>query len=175
MNNKPNLPEEIGFGKLNLWGSWRGSLNKGGAAWMFVVYLTDIPGGWLLQHHPGWPLALRLLIALTPLAASLLYVRGIALWIRGMDELHRRIMLESCLFAVIGTLFFVTAWNRLDKTGALKGIFQPSTVSLDAVPWVARWDWHRLAYLDFSYFPLIAALLLFFFCLAHFIFNRRYK
>src|SRR5271169_2867619 len=80
MNTKPNLPEEIGFGKMNLWGSWRGSLNKGGAIWMFVVYLTDIPGDWLIKHHPGWPLALRLLIALFPLAASLLYARGFAAW-----------------------------------------------------------------------------------------------
>jgi len=46
MNIKPNVPEEIGFGKLNLWGSCRGSL-KAGAAWMFVVYLTDVPGDWL--------------------------------------------------------------------------------------------------------------------------------
>jgi hypothetical protein len=131
--------------------------------------------GLMHLHVKDWPIVIRVIIELLPMFMSLLWIRDVARWIRGMDELHRRIMLESCLFAVIGTLFFVTAWNRLDKTGALKGIFQPSTVSLDAVPWVARWDWHRLAYLDFSYFPLIAALLLFFFCLAHFIFNRRYK
>ena len=38
---------------------------------------------------------LRAAIALIPLIASLLYVRGTARWVRGMDELHRRVALEN--------------------------------------------------------------------------------
>ena len=56
MNTKPNLPEEIGFGQMANWRLWRGSLNKGGAVWMFIVYLTDIPGALLIKHHQDWPL-----------------------------------------------------------------------------------------------------------------------
>jgi len=116
MNNRPNLPEEIGFGKLTLWSSWRGSM-KAGAAWMFVVYLSDIPGAWLLDHHQDWPLILRILIALVPLAASLLYVRGIAQWIRGMDELHRRVTLAAFLFGTTLYLVFNTGWPLLVRAG----------------------------------------------------------
>src|SRR3954468_5114148 len=89
---QPNLPEEIGFGRFTPT-SWRGSLNRAGAAWMFATYLTDVPGEVLLHHHPEWPFLLRLLIALVPLVTTLLYVRGLGLWIRGMDELHRRVVL----------------------------------------------------------------------------------
>ena len=114
--NKPNLPEEIGLGK---WiGSWRGSLNRGGAAWMFVVYLSDVPGGWLLQHHTGWPLGLRLLISLVPLAATLLYVRGLARWIRGMDELHEQVT-NLLSFQSLPTAVFDSqiAFNMLGRFG----------------------------------------------------------
>jgi hypothetical protein len=113
--NKPNLPEEIGLGKWM--GSWRGSLNRGGAAWMFVVYLTDVPGGWLLQHHADWPLVLRLLMALIPLLATLLYVRGLTRWIRGMDELHRRVVMTSFIFGTTVYLFLAITWPLLVRGG----------------------------------------------------------
>src|SRR4030095_14021665 len=90
MNNKPNLPEEVPY-------AWGASLKAGGG-WMMLAFLTDLPGNYLIEHHKDWPLALRAVIALIPLIASLLYVRSTARWVRGMDELHRRIALEdSCL------------------------------------------------------------------------------
>jgi hypothetical protein len=112
MNAQPNLPEDIGFGKMNLWGSCRGSM-KAGAGWMFTVYLTDIPGEWLIRHHPEWPFLLRSVIALLPLAAGLLYVRGIAKWIRGMDELDQRVTLGAFLFGVTAYLFLSAGWALL--------------------------------------------------------------
>jgi hypothetical protein len=125
--------------------------------------------GLMQLHVEDWPVVIRAIIELLPMFISLLWIRDVARWIRGMDELYRRIMLEACLFAVIGTLFFVTTWNRLDKTGILKAIFQPPS------PPLKHWDYRQLAYLDFSQFTLIAGLLLFFYFLGYFIFNRRYK
>src|SRR5689334_21969212 len=100
MMTKPNVPEEIGRVSLRL---WREPL-KAGAGWMMLSYLTDVPGAYLIELHKGWPLALRIIIALLPFAASLLYVRGIVRWIRGMDELHRQITVASFGFAAIAYL-----------------------------------------------------------------------
>ncbi len=88
MNDKPNVPEEIQQC------TWR-SLKAGGG-WMFIAMGTSIAADYLLPPHKHWPLVLRTLFALVPLAASLLYVRSTARWIRGMDELHRHITL--CAF-----------------------------------------------------------------------------
>src|ERR1017187_1050626 len=183
MNNKPNDPEETGLVTLNLRKiSFRTDMKVNG--WLFVAALTNFASIMLLHSNTprifhlqekDWPVVIRTIVELLPMFISLLWIRDVARWIRGMDELHRRIMLESCLFAAVGTLIFVTAWVRLDKTGILKTIFQPPPVALDHALWGGRWNYRNLAYLDFSYFPLIAALLVFFFCLGYFIFNRRYK
>jgi hypothetical protein len=199
MHNKPNLPEEVIPLSLKKYSLWTDMKVNG---WLFVAILTacfsysllhgNVPRlfhlpenlqekdwplmyGLMQLHVEDWPVVIRVIIELLPLFLSLLWIRDVARWIRGMDELHRRIMLESCLFAAVGTLIFVTAWVRLDKTGILKTIFQPPPVALDHALWGGRWNYRNLAYLDFSYFPLIAALLVFFFCLGYFIFNRRYK
>jgi hypothetical protein len=189
MNNKPNVPDELITLNLKRYSFWTDIKVNG---WLFVAMLTacanimllhsntfrifhlhekDWPvlAEWLHPHAENWPVVLRAIIELLPMFLSLLWVRDVVRWIRGMDELHRRIMLEAGLFAVIGTLFFVTVWDRLQKMGILKAIFQPPAPPLE------RWDYRQLAHLDFSYFPLIAALLCFFFFLGHTIFNRRYK
>ena len=195
MNTKPNVPEELitfSFKKYSFWTDMR--VNR----WLLVAMLIACANIMLLHsnmprilhlhekdwpvltellhpHAENWPIVIRLIIEVIPFLVSLLWIRDVARWIRGMDELHRRLMLETCLFAVIGTLFFVTLWGHLQNTGILKAIFNPPTASLDSVPWVSRWDYRRLAYLDFGYLPLTAAVLLVFHVLGYFIFNRRYK
>jgi len=37
-----------------------------------------------------------------------------------MDEMHRRISVEACLFATVVTLFVVTAWHIPDKAGVFQ-------------------------------------------------------
>jgi len=85
MNSKPNLPEEIEPGRDY---SFRTDLRVN--AWSWVAVLTSFAGEvLLLPHHKDWPVVLRAVIALVPLMASLLWVRSIARWMHGMDELHR--------------------------------------------------------------------------------------
>jgi hypothetical protein len=129
--NTPNLPEDIGFGKL--YGSLRGSL-KAGAAWMFVVYLTDVPGDLLVRHHPEWPLFLRALIAVIPLAATLLYVRAMARWIGGMDEMHRRVILAAFVYAAVAYLFLNVAWDLLKRAGIADAIHQSTRLHFELSP-----------------------------------------
>jgi hypothetical protein len=130
MNNRPNVPEEIGLGKQY---SWRASLKAGGG-WMMLVFLTDLPGRYLIEHHHDWPLVLRALIAMIPLMASLLYVRSVARWVRGMDELHRRVTLEAFLFATVVYLFLSGGWLLLDHAGVWAALALGSGLHLERVP-----------------------------------------
>ncbi|HEY3761237.1 MAG TPA: hypothetical protein VGN23_05770 [Verrucomicrobiae bacterium] len=161
MNTKPNIPDEIG-----LWTGKPYSLRdcfKAGAGWMMLVYLTDVPGSYLMAHHPEWPIALRIIIALIPIAAALLYVRGVVQWIRGMDELHRKITLTAFGFATVTYLFLAAAWSQLmDRAGIFENIFDLSRLqALERMP--------------FSNCSFIVALTWVLFCMGFTIFNRRYK
>jgi hypothetical protein len=115
--NKPIFPEAVQPGRQY---SWRAELKLN--AWAFVAMLAAGMARWVLQHHQGWGLGLRSIIALTPLVPSLLYVQSIARWIGGMDELQRRIQLEACLFATTATVFVVTALSLLHGTGVLQSV-----------------------------------------------------
>jgi hypothetical protein len=123
MNGKPNLPEEIQHC------TWR-SLKAGGG-WMFLAMGTSIAADYLLPHHKDWPLALRAVVVMIPLAAGLLYVRSTARWIRGMDELHRYITLSAFLFATVAYLLLNTAWPLLDKAGVFEAISQVTSLRLE--------------------------------------------
>jgi hypothetical protein len=85
-------------------------------AWAFVAVLVAFVARWLLQHNHDWGAALQSVLALSPLLPSLLYLRSIARWIGGMDELQRRIQLEACLFATTATVFVTTALSLLGTT-----------------------------------------------------------
>src|ERR1035438_9505292 len=120
MNNKPNIPEEVIPGKnYSFWTDMK--VNSWIIVALFTSFVTDmllhsnVPRmlhiheqdspvlfGFLHPHAENWPVAMRVIIELLPLLMCVLWVRNIARWIRGMDELHRRIMLETLLFAVIG-------------------------------------------------------------------------
>jgi uncharacterized protein YacL len=147
MNNKPNIPEELAPGKYY---SFRTEIKVNGWCWVAVLtsFVNDV---FLLPHHKDWPVALRAVIALIPLVASLLWVRSVAGWIRGMDELNRRITLAACLFATIATLFVVTTLHLLVVAGVFSAKFQVTA------GFVIIW------------------LVVCFYILGQSIFNRRYK
>ena len=145
MIRKPNIPEEIGWGKQY---SSRGSL-KAGAGWMMLAFLTDLPGMYLLGNHQDWPGALRLAIALLPLMAMLLYVRSIARWVRGMDELHRRIALESFLFATVAYLCLAATWFLLNQARVWDVVFQTTGLRLERMPF---WNCTLIICLTYVFF-----------------------
>ena len=120
MNTKPNIPEELAPGKFY---SFRSEIKVNG--WCWIAVITSFVGEcWLQPHHKDWPVALRAIIALFPLVASLLWVRSVAVWVRGMDELHRQITVAACLFATIATLFIIAALHFLVTAGVIPVKFQ---------------------------------------------------
>jgi uncharacterized protein YacL len=147
MNSKPNIPEELAPGKHY---SIRTEIKVNGWCWVAVLtsFVNDV---FLLPHHQDWPVAMRAVIALVPLVASLLWVRSVVGWIRSMDELHRRITQAACLFATIATLFVVTALHLLVVASVFSGKFQATA------GFVIIW------------------LVVCFYILGHSIFDRRYK
>jgi len=117
---RPNLPEELDLlaGKKEY--SFRTDLKVNG--WGYVAMVISFAGDVLLPRHKDWPVILRAIIALAPIVPALLWGRIFARWIRGMDELHRRITLEVCLLATTATLFLFTALHPLDKAGVFQAL-----------------------------------------------------
>ena len=152
MNNKPNIPEDTAR-------SW-----KAGGHWLMLVFVTDIPGAYLIEHHKDWPILLPIIIALLPLAASLFYIRAIVRWIRGMDEMHRQITQASYGFAMVTYLVLTGAWSLLaDRAGILENVFHLTRLG-------------TLQRMPFSNVTLITALIYVLYGIGYtHIFNRRFK
>ncbi len=108
--DKPIFPESVRPGRHY---SFRSDMKLN--AWAFVAVVSAFFSRIALHHGVDWSVTLRAFIALSPILPSLLYVRSIARWIRGMDELQRRIQLEASLFATTGTIFVATAFNLLNS------------------------------------------------------------
>jgi hypothetical protein len=156
MNNRPNLPDEIWLGKkdYSAWVDWKVN------GWLFVATIIAGVSDIMFPHEvKQWHIAVRTLVALIPFLALLLWVRSLARWIRGMDELHRRITLAAILFTVSATFFFVTLWHRVDKAGVFQAI---SPKYSDA-----SWDIGTVGH--------IFLLMTFFYFLGYRTFNRRYQ
>jgi hypothetical protein len=158
MNTKPNHPDEIWLGKeeYSATKDWRVN------GWLFVAAIVSGVSDILFPKVVNeWPIAVRAVVALTPFLALLLWVRSLTRWIRGMDELHRRITLAATLFTVSATFFFVLLWHRLERAGVFQTIFPAGKYS------EASWDigtvGHIFLLMTFCYF------------LGHRIFNRRYQ
>ena len=156
MNAKPNLPNEIFWGKEY---SWRmdGKVNGWLALAAVISSLADI----LFAHTvKQWPLEARVGVVLAEFLALALWARSMVWWIRGMDELHRRIMTSVMLSATGATFFFMLLWHRLDREGLFNVIFrQPKSGG--------SWDIGTVCH-GFLLFVL-------FYGIAQAVFNRRYK
>ncbi len=130
MTTKLNHPDDIGWKPK----SWLDSFKAGGV-WLLLVFLTDLPGLYFIQHHPELPLLVRLAITTVPIIFGFLYVRDIARWMRGMDELHRVLALESFIFAAAVYLFLTATWFMLTKAGVWIALVQATNVHLEQIPW----------------------------------------
>lgn len=83
-------------------------------AWLAVasaVWVADLA---LLKKYPEWSPLLKGVLALAPLVPGLLYVRSCMRFVRGLDELQRRIQLDALIFAAMGTVIVGMAVNTLN-------------------------------------------------------------
>ena len=110
-------------------------------AWMLVATAVYVAISVLLKRHPEWSPLARGLLNLTPMIPGVLYVQTCLRFIRGMDELQRRIQLEAWLFAALGSLIIGAVINTLNDSGVslgdLKhGLSLAGTFALTFVLWL---------------------------------------
>jgi uncharacterized protein YacL len=86
-------------------------------AWFVVAAVLYVINMMLAKRHPEWSPTTRATLALVPLLPGLLYIRSLMRFVRGMDELQRRIQLEAWLFATIGTILVGMAISTLNSNG----------------------------------------------------------
>src|SRR4030095_3570785 len=118
--NKPNHPDEIWLGKqdYSAWTDWRVN------GWLFVATIISALCDILFTKQVRqWTFVLQVIAAILPFVAVLFWMRSLARWVRGMDELHRRIASEAILFTTGPTFFFAMVLHRLDKGGVFPAIF----------------------------------------------------
>jgi len=130
MNNKPNDPEEcINIKTFSCWTDTKVNY------WLFIgcvaglanelLFHTIVPpvDGVLRGDFLTWPVGIRILIESVPLLAGLLWARSMARFIRGMDELHRRTVIEAWLFSALATIGYLSIWPLLNVAGISASIY----------------------------------------------------
>ncbi len=88
-------------------------------AWLLVASVVYSLQLFLLRENPEWMPLTRGLVALTPLIPGVLYIRSWVRFIRGMDELQRRIQLEAHLFAAWSAIIVSLVLSTLHEHGVL--------------------------------------------------------
>jgi hypothetical protein len=157
MKNKVNVPGDIFLGEQEY--SWRMDWRVNG--WLFLATiisaLSDII---FVSRVSQWPLGWRVGIVLAQFLLIALWARNLTLWIRGMDELHRRITTSAVLFAIGATFFVSLLWHRLDAAGLFNALFSEPKSG-------GSWDICTVGHLFL--------LLTIFYFAGQRIFNRRYQ
>jgi uncharacterized protein YacL len=89
--------------------------------WLLLAGASYGAGGVWLRNTPEAGLYLRLAVAIFPLIPVLLYIRSWVQFMRGLDELQRRLQLEVWLFAALGTVLTGVVISVLGAQGVPLG------------------------------------------------------
>lgn len=87
--------------------------------WAIAALVVSFAARWCLRQ-PGWSDALRVVAALSPFVPGVLYVRDILRWIRGLDELQRRIQIEALFYVAAAMGSAMLAVDLLQVAGFLR-------------------------------------------------------
>ena len=88
-------------------------------AWLAVTMLVYLGQLYVLRENAGWTPLGRSAVALLPLIPFLLYIRSWVRFVRGLDELQRRVQGEAYMFAAWGTLIVGIILATLNQEGAI--------------------------------------------------------
>lgn len=91
-------------------------------AWLAVTVVVYLIVLFMTKGHPNWSPGMRAFHLLLPVLPALLYVRAWVKLVRGMDELQRRIQLESFLFAALSTVIISAIISTLNAAGLDLGV-----------------------------------------------------
>ena len=85
--------------------------------WLAVTTSIYVVGIWLLKRHPEWSPGWRVAVTLAPVLPGVFYLLSLLQSFRAMDELQRRIQLESWVFALAGTVVVTAGVNVFNANG----------------------------------------------------------
>jgi len=86
-------------------------------AWLAVTTALYLVGLKLLKSHPEWSPGWRVTLTLMPILPGAFYLFSLLQSFRAMDELQRRIQLESWIIALAGTVLVIAVVNVLNANG----------------------------------------------------------
>jgi len=130
MNNKLSFPDEIAFGRKEY--SWRRDWQVNG--WLIFATIISALADIMFPHIVSkWPAHWQAIVVLVQFLAISLWARSLVRWIRGMDELQRRITVSAVLFAVSATFFLIMLWHRLNAAGLFQALFGPGHWNIGTV------------------------------------------
>jgi len=122
MKNAPPIPDELVMFDKQF--SWRTAWNV--CRWWLVAFIISTVCDIIFpQAVKQWPFGWRLAVVLAEFFAIVLFMFDAAKWIRGMDELQRRITLAAFFFSVSASFFFMLLWQRLDAACFFHTLFGP--------------------------------------------------
>src|SRR5579864_7736754 len=88
--------------------------------WAMAALITELAVQWLSAHSALSQKSLRLLL-LAPLLPATMFLITLERTVRKMDELQRRISLESAFIAFLLALFLTFLLTGLDRVGIYHG------------------------------------------------------
>ena len=114
MNTKPNNPDELIL--IDRQFSFRTAWNV--CRWLFLALIISVLCDWIFPKEVRhWRFAWRLAEVLAKYGSLVCWSFDVRKWLRGMDELQRRITLASFLFSACTSLFTLLLWMDLDSAG----------------------------------------------------------
>ncbi|HEY5042713.1 MAG TPA: hypothetical protein VIK53_12000 [Verrucomicrobiae bacterium] len=109
MSTKPNNPDELilidrQFSFRTAWSVCR---------WLFLSVVISVLCDWIFPKEVRqWPFAWRIAELLAEFGSLVLWYFDVKSWMRGLDELQRRITQASLFFAVSASLFTLLLWGN---------------------------------------------------------------
>ena len=106
--------------------------------WAFAALVCELIAERFIGSQSTLPVGAQIAVALAPLVPSLLFMRALVRMVAQMDELQRRIALESVFIAFISTLLIAFVLSALEQAG----LFRPrwgSTGTLMMALWAGAY------------------------------------
>lgn len=96
---------------------WLGRVWRPVVAWAIIALATELVVERLLADAPSLSARVRTTVALAPLIPSLLFMFALVRMVMHMDELQRRITLESVFIAFVSSLTLMFVFSGLEQAG----------------------------------------------------------
>lgn len=106
------------------------------AAWALATFVSSVAVTWMIAAQTQVPSVLRQAVTLAPRLMLLGFLSAMVRMVTRLDELQRRIALESVFIAFVGSLALVFVFSGLGESGLWQprlGLISPGMMAIWAV------------------------------------------